>query len=60
MLLILFQQDIALYEYLTIKEILQYFGRIFGMTATEIDGQTEFLVNFLQLPNRNKKICELR
>ncbi|CAL8072809.1 unnamed protein product [Orchesella dallaii] len=52
-------QDIALYEYLTIKEILQYFGRIFGMTATEIDGQTEFLVNFLQLPNRNKKICAL-
>lgn len=54
------QQDIALYENLTIQEILQYFGRIFGMAPYEIEEQTEFLVNFLHLPNRQKAINTLR
>ncbi|XP_021950773.1 ABC transporter G family member 23 isoform X2 [Folsomia candida] len=44
-------QDIALYKHLSIKEMLQYFGRIYGMTHSEIISRIEFLTNFLALPD---------
>ncbi|CAL8083324.1 unnamed protein product [Orchesella dallaii] len=52
-------QDIALYPHFTIKEILQYFGRIYGMSEFEILERIEFLTNFLDLPDGARVIAGL-
>lgn len=53
-------QDIALYPHFSIKELLQYFGRIYGMTNLEILNRIEFLTNFLNLPDGTRIITTLR
>lgn len=53
-------QDIALYPHFTIQEILLYFGRIYGMSKSEILKRGEFLTEFLQLPDNSKRISSLR
>ncbi|ODM87848.1 ABC transporter G family member 23 [Orchesella cincta] len=52
-------QDIALYPHFSIKEIMQYFGRIYGMSQLEILGRIEFLTNFLNLPDGSRIIAGL-
>lgn len=53
-------QDVALYPHFTIKELLQYFGRIYGMTQLEILNKIEFLTNFLHLPDSTRYVAGLR
>ncbi|ODM97142.1 ABC transporter G family member 20, partial [Orchesella cincta] len=53
-------QDIALYEQLTIKESIQYYGRLYGMREYEILERWHFLVNLLQLPTEFKMVESLR
>lgn len=53
-------QDIALYPHFTIREILLYFGRIYGMSTSDILKREEFLTKFLQLPDSSKRISSLR
>ena len=52
-------QELALYGEFTIKETLHYFGRIFGMTKTEIEEQMEFLTEMLDLPKCGSSIRKL-
>ncbi|OXA58013.1 ABC transporter G family member 23, partial [Folsomia candida] len=52
-------QDIALYEIFRIREILSYFGQIYGMAKSEIRSRTKFLCNFLSLPDTSKFIKDL-
>lgn len=53
-------QDISLYPTLTIAELLEYFGRLYGMTKAEIVERCLFLVKFLQLPNQSQIVGSLR
>ncbi|XP_057368473.1 ABC transporter G family member 20-like [Daphnia carinata] len=43
-------QELALYGDFTIKETLQYFGRIYNLQPSFVDSQLEFLSNLLDLP----------
>ncbi|CAL8123145.1 unnamed protein product [Orchesella dallaii] len=52
-------QDTALYGPLSIKEMIEYYGRLFGMPETEVAEQIKFLVNFLKLPSKFKLIRDL-
>jgi len=53
-------QEIALYGEFTIAEVLQYFGRLYGMTKWEVEDNTKFLVTFLNLPMQTRRIHTLR
>ena len=46
-------QDYALYNEFTIKETMQYFARIYGMSSDYTKKRIDFLVEFLDLPNPN-------
>lgn len=52
-------QELAMYHEFTIKETLNYFGHIFGMTTARIDERTDFLMEFLDLPRAKRLIREL-
>ncbi|KAI9558718.1 ABC protein [Daphnia sinensis] len=43
-------QELALYGDFTIKETLQYFGRIYNLRPAFVDSQLEFLSHLLDLP----------
>ena len=43
-------QEYALFGEFTVRETLQYFGRIYGMPPEEIKSQTKFLIQLLDLP----------
>ncbi len=43
-------QEYALFGEFTVRETLQYFGRIYGMKQEEIKSQTKFLIQLLDLP----------
>ncbi|XP_046645712.1 ABC transporter G family member 20-like isoform X2 [Daphnia pulicaria] len=43
-------QELALYDYFTIKETLTYFGRLYKLKAAFVKSQWKFLSNLLDLP----------
>ncbi|XP_046645726.1 ABC transporter G family member 20-like [Daphnia pulicaria] len=43
-------QELALYDYFTIKETLEYFGRIYKLKSAFVKSQLKFLSNLLDLP----------
>jgi len=49
-----------LYGEFTIQEAMEYFGRIYGMTAPQIEEKMTFLIKFLDLPSANRIIQTLR
>jgi len=49
-----------LFPDLTIGETLQYYGRLHGMSAELIKSRTEFLVDFLTLPDKDRLVSQLR
>lgn len=53
-------QEISVYEDFTINETLTYFGKINKMKRDLIDARIEFLLNFLDLPGKNRLIGSLR
>ncbi|KAK7499796.1 hypothetical protein BaRGS_00008887 [Batillaria attramentaria] len=53
-------QDTSLYNELSIKELLLYYGRVHGMTSEDIVYRTSFLLDFLKLPTRDQLIGCLR
>lgn len=53
-------QDYALYQDLSIKESLQYFGTLYSMTKEEIESQSVYLGRILDLPPPNRKISTMR
>jgi ABC-type Na+ transport system ATPase subunit NatA len=40
----------------TVRETLQYFGRIYGMSALEVKTQTKFLIKLLDLPDNKSRL----
>ncbi|CAG7829425.1 unnamed protein product [Allacma fusca] len=52
-------QEIALYGEFTIREAMQYFGRIYGMTIAQIEERMVFLIKFLDLPSFHRQIQTL-
>ena len=52
-------QDITLYNDLTIAETLSYFAQLSGMTSKKIDKRSQFLISFLDLPDRNRLVGKL-
>jgi ABC-type multidrug transport system ATPase subunit len=53
-------QETALYKDFSISEMLHYFGHLHNMDRKDILSREEFLLSFLDLPSRSKKICQLR
>lgn len=49
-------QDVALVEEFTIKELISFFGAIYGLEKTEIDERLQFLLDLLELPDANAYI----
>ncbi|KAL1130556.1 hypothetical protein AAG570_011802 [Ranatra chinensis] len=47
-------QDVALYSVLSIEETFKYYGRLYGMTFSEIERRTEQLVKLLDLPSEDR------
>uniref|UniRef100_A0A6G1SLW4 ABC transporter G family member 23 n=2 Tax=Aceria tosichella TaxID=561515 RepID=A0A6G1SLW4_9ACAR len=52
-------QEISVYEDFTINETLTYFGKINKMKQDLIDARIAFLLNFLDLPGKNRLIASL-
>jgi ABC-type multidrug transport system ATPase subunit len=40
----------------TVRETLQYFGRIYGMPSEEVKAQTKFLIQLLDLPDSKHRL----
>lgn len=53
-------QEISIYEDFTIEETLRYFGKINRMNSAEIRKRIDFLLKFLDLPNRSRLVANLR
>uniref|UniRef100_T1JLM7 ABC transporter domain-containing protein n=1 Tax=Strigamia maritima TaxID=126957 RepID=T1JLM7_STRMM len=51
--------EIALYQELTIRETLSFFGRLYFMKRRVVKARTDFLLNFLNLPTERKLIKNL-
>lgn len=52
-------QELALFSEFTIEETLNYFGRLYHMKSDDIRKRTDFIIELLNLPNKNKKIANL-
>ena len=52
-------QELALYGEFTIRETLQYFGRIFNMSDEKINERSDFLIQFLDLPSKWRLVMNL-
>ncbi|EFX78468.1 ABC protein, subfamily ABCH [Daphnia pulex] len=52
-------QELALYGEFTIKETLQYFGRIYKLEADFVDSQLDFLSKLLDLPPDHRYVKTL-
>ena len=53
-------QEIAVYDDFTIEETLLYFGRLFRLDAQTLVQRIEFLLTFLDLPNKKRMVQNLR
>ncbi|XP_008427103.1 ABC transporter G family member 23 isoform X2 [Poecilia reticulata] len=52
-------QDLALYNEFTISDTLTFFGRIHGLTSKETQVRMNFLIDFLNLPQKNSLVRNL-
>ncbi|XP_076833656.1 ABC transporter G family member 20 isoform X2 [Brachyhypopomus gauderio] len=52
-------QDIALYHEFTISETLWFYGRVHGLSSKNIQARMDFLINFLDLPQKNSLVRNL-
>lgn len=52
-------QDLALYNEFTISDTLTFYGRIHGLTRKETQARMDFLIDFLDLPQRNSLVRNL-
>ncbi|CAG2183930.1 unnamed protein product, partial [Oppiella nova] len=53
-------QEIAVYDDFTIEETLLYFGRLFRLNPRFLKERIEFLLAFLDLPNKTRMVMNLR
>ncbi|XP_029963095.1 ABC transporter G family member 23 isoform X2 [Salarias fasciatus] len=52
-------QELALYNEFTISDTLTFFGRIHGLTSKETQTRMEFLIDFLDLPQKHSLVRNL-
>ncbi|KAM9804100.1 ABC transporter G family member 20 [Neosynchiropus ocellatus] len=52
-------QDLALYTEFTISDTLNFYGRIHGLTSKETQARMDFLIEFLDLPQKQSLIRNL-
>lgn len=52
-------QDISLYPDLTIRETLQYFASLYGLSSEHCLERINFLVDFLNLPDKGRFVGKL-
>ncbi|CAG2112185.1 unnamed protein product [Medioppia subpectinata] len=52
-------QEIAVYDDFTIEETLLYFGRLFRLNPRFLKERIEFLLAFLDLPNKSRMVINL-
>ncbi|XP_060943701.1 ABC transporter G family member 23 [Limanda limanda] len=52
-------QDLALYSEFTISDTLTFFGRVHGLTAKETQARMDFLIDFLDLPQKHSLVRKL-
>ncbi|XP_062319429.1 ABC transporter G family member 20 [Osmerus eperlanus] len=52
-------QDLALYNEFTISDTLTFFGRIHGLSSKDTQARVNFLVDFLDLPQKNRLVRNL-
>ncbi|XP_035389044.1 ABC transporter G family member 20 [Electrophorus electricus] len=52
-------QDIALYNEFTISETLWFYGRVHGLSSIETQARMDFLINFLDLPQKKSLVRNL-
>ncbi|KAJ8360065.1 hypothetical protein SKAU_G00165900 [Synaphobranchus kaupii] len=52
-------QDLALYDEFTISDTLWFFGRIHGLSSKDTQARIEFLIDFLNLPQRTSLVRNL-
>nr|XP_004553521.3 ABC transporter G family member 20 [Maylandia zebra] len=52
-------QELALYNELTISDTLTFFGRIHGLTSKETQARMNFLIDFLDLPQKTSLVRNL-
>uniref|UniRef100_H3CWT8 ATP-binding cassette, sub-family H, member 1 n=1 Tax=Tetraodon nigroviridis TaxID=99883 RepID=H3CWT8_TETNG len=52
-------QDLALYNEFTISDTLVFFGRIHGLTWKDTQARMDFLIDFLDLPQKNSLVRNL-
>uniref|UniRef100_A0A4W6DSQ9 ATP-binding cassette, sub-family H, member 1 n=1 Tax=Lates calcarifer TaxID=8187 RepID=A0A4W6DSQ9_LATCA len=52
-------QDLALYNEFTISDTLTFFGRIHGLTSRETQARMNFLIDFLDLPQKHSLVRNL-
>ena len=53
-------QELALYGDFTMLETMYYFGILHGMSCKEVKTRGKFLLDLLELPNKDKLIRKLR
>ena len=53
-------QESSLYPELRIDETFFYFGKLYGLTAKEINSKKGFLIKLLNLPDTNQLVNSLR
>uniref|UniRef100_A0AAQ5YPJ2 ABC transporter domain-containing protein n=1 Tax=Amphiprion ocellaris TaxID=80972 RepID=A0AAQ5YPJ2_AMPOC len=52
-------QELALYNEFTISDTLTFFGRIHGLTSKETQARMNFLIDFLDLPQKHSLVRNL-
>ncbi|XP_064173396.1 ABC transporter G family member 20 isoform X2 [Anguilla rostrata] len=52
-------QDLALYDEFTISDTLWFFGRIHGLSSKDTEARIDFLIDFLNLPQRTRLVRNL-
>ncbi|XP_067466841.1 ABC transporter G family member 23 isoform X1 [Thunnus thynnus] len=52
-------QELALYNEFTISDSLTFFGRIHGLTSKETQARMDFLIDFLDLPQKHSLVRNL-
>ncbi|CAF3780258.1 unnamed protein product [Rotaria sp. Silwood1] len=52
-------QETALYKNFSISEMLHHFGRLHNMKRRDILSREEFLISFLDLPSKTKRVSQL-
>lgn len=52
-------QELSLFLEFTIEESLIYFGKLYGLSSEELDTRIDFLLKFLELPERSRLLSHL-